>query len=261
MVKRLFKWLKGTYLGLILLFLYAPIAVMITLSFNASKTRSKWGGFSFKWYVELFTNSPEIMQAVKITLEVAVIATIISVILGTFAAIGIYAARKGYAKSLINLSYLPMTMPDIVTGVSLMLMFVFVNIPRGMFTMILAHVTFDTPYVLFAVLPKLRQLDPNTYEAALDLGCKPMKAIFKVMIPEISPGIVTGGLLALTMSLDDFVISFFTTDYDQNLSTLIYSAAKRSVPPSIYALSTIMFITVLVLLIIINKRSTLESMS
>lgn len=260
-MKRLFKWLKGTYLGLILVFLYAPIVVMIALSFNASKTRAKWGGFTFNWYKELFTNSPEIMQALRITLEVAVIATAVSVVLGTLAAIGIYASRKGYAKALLNLSYLPMTMPDIVTGVSLMLMFVFVKLPRGMLTMILAHITFDTPYVLFAVLPKLRQLDPNTYEAALDLGCKPMKAIFKVMIPEIRPGIATGGLLALTMSLDDFVISFFTTDYDQNLSTLIYSAAKRSVPPSIYALSTLMFITILALLIIINKRSTLESMS
>lgn len=260
-MKRLFKWLKGTYLGLILLFLYAPIAVMIVLSFNASKTRAKWGGFTLNWYKELFTNSPEIMQALKVTLEVAVIATAVSVVLGTFAAIGIYASRKNYAKMLVNISYLPMTLPDIVTGVSLMLMFVFVKLPRGMFTMILAHITFDTPYVLFAVLPKLRQLDPNTYEAALDLGCKPMKAIFKVMIPEISPGIVTGGLLALTMSLDDFVISFFTTDYDQNLSTLIYSAAKRTVPPSIYALSTLIFITVLVLLMIINKRSNLETLS
>ena len=159
-MKRLFKWLKGTYLGLILLFLYAPIAVMIVLSFNASKTRAKWGGFTLNWYKELFTNSPEIMQALKVTLEVAVIATAVSVVLGTFAAIGIYASRKNYAKMLVNISYLPMTLPDIVTGVSLMLMFVFVKLPRGMFTMILAHITFDTPYVLFAVLPKLRHSSP-----------------------------------------------------------------------------------------------------
>ncbi|MBQ4450782.1 MAG: ABC transporter permease [Clostridia bacterium] len=233
---------------------------MIAFSFNAGKSRAKWEGFSFKWYAELFKNEA-IMDALRVTLTVAVIATVVSVILGTLGAIGIHACRKGWATALINLSYLPMTMPDIVTGVSLMMMFVFIRLDRGMFTMILAHITFDTPYVLFSVLPKLKQMDPNTYEAALDLGCRPMKAITKVIIPEISPGIVTGGLLALTMSLDDFVISYFTTDKAQNLSTLIYSAAKRGVKPDMYALSTIMFVTVLALLIVINKRSTLENIS
>ncbi len=257
-MKKFFKGLKGSYLALILLFLYSPIAIMIAFSFNAGKSRAKWEGFSFKWYQELFGNAA-IMDALRVTLTVAVIATVISVILGTLGAIGIHACRKGWATALINLSYLPMTMPDIVTGVSLMMMFVFIHLDRGMFTMILAHITFDTPYVLFSVLPKLKQMDPNTYEAALDLGCRPMKAITKVIIPEISPGIITGGLLALTMSLDDFVISYFTTDKAQNLSTLIYSAAKRGVKPDMYALSTIMFITVLALLIVINKRTTLEN--
>ena len=259
-MKKFFKGLKGSYLALILLFLYSPIAIMIAFSFNAGKSRAKWEGFSFKWYAELFGHEA-IMDALRVTLTVAVIATVVSVILGTLGAIGIHACRKGWATALINLSYLPMTMPDIVTGVSLMMMFVFIKLDRGMFTMILAHITFDTPYVLFSVLPKLKQMDPNTYEAALDLGCRPMKAITKVIIPEISPGIVTGGLLALTMSLDDFVISYFTTDKAQNLSTLIYSAAKRGVKPDMYALSTIMFVTVLALLIVINKRSTLENIS
>ena len=259
-MKKFFKGLKGSYLALILLFLYSPIAIMIAFSFNAGKSRAKWEGFSFKWYAELFKNEA-IMDALRVTLTVAVIATVVSVILGTLGAIGIHACRKGWATALINLSYLPMTMPDIVTGVGLMMMFVFIKLDRGMFTMILAHITFDTPYVLFSVLPKLKQMDPNTYEAALDLGCRPMKAITKVIIPEISPGIVTGGLLALTMSLDDFVISYFTTDKAQNLSTLIYSAAKRGVKPDMYALSTIMFVTVLALLIVINKRSTLENIS
>ena len=257
-MKRFFKGLKGSYLALILLFLYSPIAIMIFFSFNAGKSRAKFEGFSFKWYAELFGNSA-IMDALRVTLTVAVIATVVSVVLGTLGAIGIHACRKGWATALINLSYLPMTMPDIVTGVSLMMMFVFIKLDRGMFTMILAHITFDTPYVLFSVLPKLRQMDPNTYEAALDLGCKPMRAITTVIIPEISPGIVTGGLLALTMSLDDFVISYFTTDKAQNLSTLIYSAAKKGVKPDMYALSAIMFVTVLALLIVINKRSTLEN--
>ena len=259
-MKKFFKGLKGSYLALILLFLYSPIAIMIAFSFNAGKSRAKWEGFSFKWYAELFGNEA-IMDALRVTLTVAVIATVVSVILGTLGAIGIHACKKGWATTLLNLSYLPMTMPDIVTGVSLMMMFVFIKLDRGMFTMILAHITFDTPYVLFSVLPKLKQMDPNTYEAALDLGCRPMKAITKVIIPEISPGIVTGGLLALTMSLDDFVISYFTTDKAQNLSTLIYSAAKRGVKPDMYALSTIMFVTVLALLIVINKRSTLENIS
>ena len=257
-MKKLSKYLKGTYLALILVFLYCPIAVMIILSFNAGKTRAKWEGFSLSWYKELFNNTA-IMEALKVTLIVAAVATIVSVVLGTLGAIGIHASKRRYSKMLINLSYLPMTMPDIVTGVSLMMLFVFVNLPRGLVTMILAHITFDTPYVLFAVLPKLKQMDQNSYEAALDLGCTPIKALTKVILPEIRPGIITGGLLALTMSLDDFVISYFCSDTDQNLSILIYSAAKRGVKPDIYALSTIMFVTVLALLIIINKRTTLEN--
>ena len=181
------------------------------------------------------------------------IATVISVILGTLGAIGIHACKKGYASALLNLSYLPMTMPDIVTGVSLMLMFVAVNMPRGIVTMIMAHVTFDTPYVLFSVLPKLKQMNPNTYEAALDLGCKPMKAITKVILPEIRPGIVTGGLLSLTMSLDDFVISYFNSGSTaQTLSVTIYTMTKRPVTPEINALSTLMFGGVLILLVIVN---------
>ena len=257
MVKKFFKGLKGSYIALVLLFLYSPIVVMIAFSFNEGKSRAKWEGFSLKWYKELFSNAA-IMEALRVTIVVALIATVVSVILGTLGAIGIHASKKGYATALINLSYLPMTMPDIVTGVSLMMMFGFAAIDRGMFTMILAHITFDTPYVLFSVMPKLKQMDPNTYEAALDLGCRPTKALWKVIIPEISPGIITGGLLALTMSLDDFVISYFTTEKTQNLSILVYSAAKRGVKPDIYALSTLMFLTVLALLIIINKRSTLE---
>ena len=281
-LKRFFVGLKGSYIALILLFLYSPIAVMIAFSFNEGKSRAMWEGFSFKWYARLFENA-DILDALKVTLIVAAIATVVSVILGTLGAIGIHACKKGYASAMINLSYLPMTMPDIVTGVSLMMMFTFslpminpilsdisawlsalfkkdidLTIERGMFTMILAHITFDTPYVLFSVLPKLKQMDPNSYEAALDLGCRPMTAIRKVIIPEISPGIITGALLALTMSLDDFVISYFTTEKTQNLSILVYSAAKRGVKPDIYALSTIMFLTVLVLLIVVNKRSTLE---
>ena len=251
------KTLKGLYLGLILIFLYSPIAVMIVLSFNASKSRAKWGGFTFDWYVRL-TQRSDILQALWVTLSVAVIATVLATILGTAAAIGIQAMRRRPAALLMKV---PMTTPDIVTGVSLMLMFVFVNIPMGYWTMVMAHVAFDTPYVLFSVMPKLRQTDHNLYEAALDLGCTPLQAVRKVILPEIMPGVVSGALLSFTMSLDDFVISYFTSYTDQNLSMVIYSAARKGIEPSIYALSTLMFIAVLILLLIVNKRGALEEVS
>ena len=254
------KTLKGLYLGVILLFLYAPIAVMIVLSFNASKSRARWGGFTFDWYVRL-TQRSDILAALWVTLSVAVIATLFATVIGTLAAIGIQAMKKRPAALLMKASYLPMTTPDIVTGVSLMLMFVFVKVPLGYWTMVAAHIAFDTPYVLFSVLPKLRQTDSNIYEAALDLGCTPMQAVRKVILPEIMPGVITGALLAFTMSLDDFVISYFTSYTDQNLSMVIYSAARKGIEPSIYALSTLMFIVVLALLLIVNKRSALEEVS
>ena len=253
------KPFKALYIALLLLFLYLPIAIMIVLSFNASVSRGTWGGFTLGWYRELFEHE-EIIAALKVTLSVAVCATAVSTALGTFGAIGMHSMSKGWANALTNVSYLPMTTPDIVTGVSLMLMFVFLKIPRGWSTMLMAHIAFDTPYVVFAVLPRLRQMNPNTYEAALDLGCRPFAAIWKVIIPEALPGIFTGALLAFTMSLDDFVISYFTTLTDQNLSTIVYSAAKLGVKPYMYALSTLMFVAILSLLLIINRRSSLEEL-
>ena len=253
------RFLKGTWLALVLAFLYIPIIVMIALSFNASVSRAEWTGFTLGWYAKLF-QSRQIMEALKVTLEVAVVATAASVVVGTLGAIGMHAMNAGMANVLVNLSYLPMTTPDIVTGVSLMLMFVFTRVPLGKWTMIMAHVTFDTPYVLFSVMPKLRQMNPNLYEAALDLGCPPTKALTKVILPEIAPGIVSGALLAFTMSLDDFVISYFTSNTDQNLAMIVYSAARRGVEPTMYALSTLMFIVVLALLLAVNRRSGLENM-
>lgn len=249
--------LKGTYLALVLAFLYLPILVMFGLSFNASVSRAEWAGFTFDWYLKLFQNE-NIINALKVTLSVAVIATIASVIIGTLGAIGMYSMNKGWFNLLVAVSNIPMTMPDIVTGVSLMLMFIFMKVPLGRTTMIMAHIAFDIPYVLFAVLPRLQMMNPNIYEAALDLGCKPMQALPKVIIPEIAPGIVTGGLLAFTMSLDDFVISYFTSNTDQNLAMIVYSSARRGVEPTMYALSALMFLTILALLIIINRRSGLE---
>ena len=251
------KAVKSLYLIMVLAFLYLPILVMFGLSFNASESRAEWAGFTLDWYVKLFQNE-SIISALKVTLSVAVIATIVSVIIGTLAAIGMYSMKKGWFNLLSAISNIPMTMPDIVTGVSLMLMFVFAKIPLGRTTMIMAHIAFDTPYVLLSVLPRLQLMNPNIYEAALDLGCKPFKALWKVILPEISPGIVTGGLLAFTMSLDDFVISYFTSNTDQNLAMVVYSAARRGVEPTMYALSALMFLCILVLLLIVNRRSGLE---
>ena len=251
------KAVKSLYLVLVLAFLYLPILVMFGLSFNASVSRAEWAGFTLDWYVKLFQNE-NIISALKVTMSVAVIATIVSVIVGTLAAIGMYSMKKGWFNLLSAISNIPMTMPDIVTGVSLMLMFVFAKIPLGRTTMIMAHIAFDTPYVLLSVLPRLQLMNPNIYEAALDLGCKPFKALWKVILPEISPGIVTGGLLAFTMSLDDFVISYFTSNTDLNLAMVVYSAARRGVEPTMYALSALMFLCILVLLLIVNRRSGLE---
>ncbi len=257
MVRRKCRTLRSVYLALLLMFLYLPILVMICLSFNQSVSRAEWTGFTFDWYKKLASDA-RILSALKVTLSVAAMATVLSTIIGTLAAIGMHSMKKGWSNLLTNVAYLPMTTPDIVTGVSLMLMFVFLQWPLSKWTMLCAHVAFDTPYVLFSILPRLRQMNPNLYEAALDLGCRPTPALFKVILPEILPGVVTGALLAFTMSLDDFVISYFTSNTDQNLSMIVYSAAKLGVEPTMYALSTIMFLVILALLLVINRRSKLE---
>ena len=246
--------LSKFYLYLIFAFLYLPIIILIVFSFNESKYRT-WTGFSLKWYVQLFSDS-QIMAALQNTLIVAFSAAIISTVIGTIAALGIEGLKKWQKSVVMNINYLPVLNPDIVTGVSLMLLFFFLKIPMGRITLILAHMTFCIPYVILAVLPKLRQMNKHTFEAALDLGATPMLATFKVIIPEIAPGIVTGFLMALTLSIDDFIISFFTTGPGvENLSILIYNAAKKGVSPSINALSALMFVVILSLLLIINKRT------
>ena len=249
------KTLKRLYLGLVLLFLYAPIVVLMVYSFNASETRAVWGGFSLTWYQALFMDS-DILEALYVTVSVAALATLASTVMGTVAAIGIHSMKSWTRSLYMNITNLPMLMPDIVTGISLMILFIFVKLPRGYGTMLLAHITFDIPYVIFSVLPRLRRMNPNTYEAALDLGAKPFTALRKVLLPEIMPGVITGALLAFTMSLDDFVISYFTSVRTSNLSMLIYSMTRRKVPPTINALSTLMFVVVLSLLLFINLRGT-----
>ena len=253
------KFIKRCYLGLVLAFLYVPIIVLIVQSFNAGKSRAKWEGFSLRWYEELFRD-PDIIKSLLITLSIALLASLFATIIGTLAAIGIHAMRKRPQGIMLTLNNIPMTMPDIVTGISLMLLFIFTQVERGYVTMLLAHITFDIPYVILSVMSKLQQMNKHTYEAALDLGATPGYALFHVILPEVMPGVVTGAMLAFTLSLDDFTISYFTTSpLVQNLSTLIYSQARKGIKPTMNALSALMFIALLILLLLVNKRSSNEN--
>lgn len=246
------KFLSKFYVGIIYFFLYIPIAVLIFFSFNDSKSRVLFTGFTTKWYEKLFTNDL-IISALINTLSVALIAGVFAVILGTGAAIGINAMNKKLKGVLLNISYLPIINPDIITGISLMLLFILLKMELGFSTLILAHITFNVPIVIFNVLPKLRQMDKNVYNAALDLGCNPAQAFAKVVLPEIMPGIAAGFLLSVTYSFDDFAVSYFTSgSSSQTLSVVIYSMVKMKVSPEINALSTIMFAFVLIVLLLVN---------
>lgn len=249
------RFSKRFYVGLILLFLYLPIITLIVFSFNGSKTMARWSGFSLKWYGELFTD-PIILDAIFVTLSIALLASLISTVIGTMAAFGINSMKK-HAKSLtLSGTYIPMINADIVTGVSMLLLFILLKIPRGYMTLLIAHITFCLPYVVLSVLPRLKSMDSALYEAALDMGATPRQAMLKVVLPDIMPGVITGFILAFTLSFDDFVISFFSTQGTlSNLSVYIYSMAKLGINPKINALSAIMFVVVVLLLIIINKRS------
>ena len=253
------KTFSRIYLLLVFLFLYAPIIVMAVFSFNGINSTGLMNGFSFRWYAELFQND-EVLNALKNTLILAVLSSVISTLLGTVAAVGINSMKTNWLKgSTMMLTNLPMMNPDIVTGISMMLLFVFVGkmiVGEGILgfgSLLVAHITFNLPYVVLSILPKLRQMDPRLTEAALDLGCTPMQAFKKVTLPFIAPGVVTGMMMAFTLSLDDFVISYFVNGSNfQTLPILIYSMTKKRVRPTINALSTIIFVVVLVLLVVIN---------
>ncbi|WP_294375196.1 ABC transporter permease [uncultured Clostridium sp.] len=254
MVNRLENFIKKSYLFIIFLFLYSPIVTLIIFSFNESKTMGKWTGFTLKWYKELFNNN-RLMSALYYTILIALLASIIATTVGTITAIAISQMNNKLKTLILNINYLPVLNPDIVTGIALMSLFIFLNFNFGFITMLLAHITFDIPYVILSVLPKLKQLPENTLDAASDLGAPPLYALWKVVIPQIKPGIFSGFLMAFTMSIDDFVISFFTTGPGvTNLSIEIYSMARRGIKPEINALSTLLFITVLALLLIVNKK-------
>jgi len=250
------KKLGKIYLALVLLFLYVPIFVLIVFSFNETKSSSVFSGFTLDWYKRLFNNRIIISSLVN-TIIIAVAASIISTILGTLAAIGINSMRRVPKTVVMNVTNMPIINPEIVTGVSLMLLFSFfaarMTLEFGFVTLLIAHITFNVPYVILSVMPKFRQMDPHLYEAAQDLGCSPFKAFRKVVLPEIMPGVVSGFLMSFTYSLDDFVISYFTTgSTSQTLPITIYSMTRRKVSPEINALSTLIFLVVVVVLIVKN---------
>lgn len=245
------------YLAIIFLFLYLPILVLIVLSFNDSKSRVVWGGFTLKWYASCFRDET-IMGAFATTLQITLIAAVVSTIIGTLAAIGISAMKRRQTAIVLGATNIPLLNADIVTGISLMLLFVkFMNL--GFVTVLIAHITFDIPYVILNVLPKLKQANRSTYEAALDLGASPLYAFYKVTWPEIKSGVLSGFLMAVTMSLDDFSITFFTKGAGVNtLSTMLYTELRKGVRPELYALSTILFLIAFLLLLLMNYRSSRE---
>ena len=255
-------FLSKIYLALIMFFLYAPIGVMIFFSFNNGRT-IVWKGFSLKWYEALF-NDAQIMGSLYNTLIIAILASVISTVLGTLAAIGIYNFKGGMRSALQNVSNIPIINPEIVTGVSLMLLFTFAGVvmgfEMGFWTVLLAHIGFCTPYVILSVTPRIRQMDSSLYEAALDLGCSPVQAFFKVVFHELLPGILSGFLISFTYSLDDFVITYFTRGSRfQTLPVQIYTMTHQRINPKANALSAIMFVVVMAILLIYNFVSMRKS--
>lgn len=249
--------LYRAYMALVFLFLYAPILVLVVYSFNDATSRGVWGGFTLRWYAELLQDR-EIRTALYYTIAVAILAAILATAAGTFSAIGLHRMRSRPRRALLNVNYIPVVNPEIVTGISLMILYLSLGMRLGFGTMLLSHITFNIPFVILAVLPRLKGMDRNLAEAAMDLGATPMTALRKVVIPEIRPGIVTGFLIAFTLSIDDFVISFFTTGSGvTNLSIVIYSMARRGVKPTINALSTLMLAAVILLLLVIHRRASL----
>lgn len=258
------KFVSRFYNFLVFAFLYAPILVMVVFSFNSVRSRSQFGGFSLQWYQELFQDKV-IMKSLYLSLLIAVLSALIATVIGTLAAVGINNMKGLKRKVYLTVNNIPVVNPEIVTAISMMILFVFVfskikGLSFGFGTLLIAHVTFNTPYVILSVLPKIRGMNSHIYDAALDLGCHPVKAFMKVVVPEIMPGIVTGMIMAFTLSLDDFVISYFNSGSTaQTLPVTIYSMTKRPFSPKINALSTILFVSVLLLLVVVNVRQIRES--
>ncbi len=255
------KFLAQSYLWLLLLILYSPIVIIAVFSFTEAKVMGNWSGLSFKLYSNLFNGhvSGSLVHAIENTLTIGILSAAISTILGSIAAVGIFNLKGWKKKSVTLLNDIPMLNPDIITGISLFILFVAVGVTQGYVTVLLAHISFCTPYVVLSVMPKLRQMNPNTYEAALDLGATPSQALRKVIFPQIRPGMVSGFILAFTLSIDDFAVTLFTKGNQglETLSTYIYADARKGgLTPELRPLMTIIFLTVLLLLIIINIRNS-----
>lgn len=246
------KIIKNLYLSLILLFIYIPIVVMMVLSFNSSKSRVNFTGFSLRWYLQMFSDR-DIVSALQNTVLIALLSSIIAVIIGTLAAVAINRMSKMPRQIFMGVTNIPMLNADVATGISLMLCFITFGISLSFGTILISHITFNIPYVILSVMPKLRGSSMLEYQAARDLGATSMQAFFKVVIPEIMPGIASGFMLSVTMSLDDFIITHFTRGAGVNtISTLVYSQLRRGLNPSIYALSTLIFLLILIILIVTN---------
>jgi spermidine/putrescine transport system permease protein len=257
------NFLKKFYLVFIFILLYAPILTLIVFSFNASKTRAKWGGFTVKWYVSLFQNQ-QILQALSNTLVIALLSSLIATVIGTMAAIALSSMKPRIRTFWLSMVNIPMLNAEIVTGISLMMLFIAAGnllsyvggeVTFGFWTVLIGHITFNLPYVVLSVMPKLKQINISTYEAALDIGASPLYAFFRVVLPDIMPGVLSGFLLAFTLSLDDFIITHFVKGpgFD-TLSTKIYTEVKKGIKPEMYALSTLIFVAVLLLLLIVNYK-------
>ena len=252
MEKKWKSWVENGYLGLIVLFMYARIFMLSALSFNAGRSRAHFSGFSLHWYTEMFQDEA-IIAALQNTLIIAFVSASIATVLGTMAAVAIRNMKKLPRNLIIGVTNVPMLNADIVTGISLMLLFIAFRYTLGFGTILISHITFNLPYVLLSVLPKIRLSSQVSYDAALDLGASPLYAFFKVVLPDIMPGVLSGFLLAFTMSLDDFIITHFTRGAGiDTISTLVYSEARKGIKPSMYALSTLIFVTVFVILVFAN---------
>lgn len=251
MVEKIKDWLSRFYIAIIILFLYAPIFVLIVLSFNNSRSRVTWGGFTLEWYQRLFANS-QIKEALITTLVLAFVSALAATIIGVLGALGMNAMKERHYKIMMLLTNIPMLNADIVTGIALMLWFVHF-IPLGFGSVLLAHITFNIPYVILSVMPKIRQMNVSLYEAARDLGANAVYAFFKVLLPQLAGGIISGFFMAFTMSMDDFVITYFTKGAGVNtLSTMIYGEIRKGIKPEMYALSTLIFVFVFMILLVVN---------
>ena len=253
--------LEKLYMGIILVFMYAPILTLIILSFNSSKSRARWGGFTFQWYINMVSDS-SVLNAMANTLMIALLSTVFATVIGTITCVGLMGLKRRSRAFIMGINNVSMINADIVTGISLMLIFKALHFEAGFITVLIAHITFNIPYVMLSVMPRMKTIDPNVYEAALDLGATPFYAFRKSVLPDLMPAVIAGALMAFTMSIDDFIITYFSrgSGFD-TISTKIYSEVKRGIRPEIYALSSLIFVIVLILLFVSSRMRQRQTLS